>query len=231
MANDSKGSGGSAVEVAARRVRSLNERIVKSARRGGEASLAAYENLLTSIADAQEAAGERSAEWIHATAKAQADFTREVAEASPAAARRVGERISGAAEATARQARKVPGVAQTEGQVKGVVAEERDIPIADYDKQNAGDIVARLGELSQIDLAKVDSYERKHANRKGVLDKVASLRGDEPWPGYDELNADEVQKAVSGATDKRLARIRDYERKHKDRKQVLETLEKELKAG
>ncbi len=223
MANEPKSPGGSAIEVAARRVRSLNERIVKSARRGGDASLAAYENLLTSIADAQEAAGERSAEWIQATAKAQADFTREVAEASPAAARRVGERISGAAEATARQARKVPGVAQTEGQVKGVVAEERDIPIADYDN------AARLGGLSQIDLARVDAYERKHANRKGVLDKVASLRGDEPWPGYDELNADEAQAAVSKADDKRLARIRDYERKHKERKQVLEAIEREQK--
>jgi hypothetical protein len=228
MATESKSTGGSAVEAAARRARSLNDRIVRSAKRGGEASLAAYENLLKTMADAQEAAGERSAEWISAVSKAQADFVREVADASPSAARKLGERISDAAGATARQARKVPGVAQAEGQFKGVVAEEGDLPIADYDDQNAAAIVARLGELSQIDLAKVDAYERGHANRKGVLDRVSALRGDEPWSGYDELNVEEVQKALSSADDKRVARVRDYERKHKARKQVLEAAEKEL---
>ena len=64
---------------------------------------------------------------------------------------------------TARQARKVPGVAQAEGQVKGAVASEADLAIARYDTLTADEIIARLPELSQIDLAKVDSYERRHA--------------------------------------------------------------------
>ena len=153
-----------------------------------------------------------------------ADAAREGAEA----VRETAKRTSSRAKTTARQARKVPGVAQAEGQVKGAAADESDIPIADYDKQNAADIVARLSELSQIDLAKVDSYERKNANRKGVLEKVNSLRGDEPWPGYDELNADDVKQALAGLDDKRVAEIRDYERKHKGRKQVLEASEREL---
>ena len=151
------------------------------------------------------------------------------------AARAGGEKVRGTAKRAdasgrkaARQARKVPGVAQAEGQVKGAAADEADIPIADYDKQNAADIVARLGELSQVDLAKVDSYERKHANRKGVLEKVNSLRGEEPWPGYDELTAEEVRQALAGLDDKRVAEIREYERRHKGRKQVLEASEREL---
>lgn len=228
MATESKGTGGSPVEAAARRARSLNDRIVRSARRGGESSLAAYENLLRTMADAQEAAGERSADWISAVTKAQADFVREVAEASPTAARKLGTRIGEAAGVTARQARKVPGVAQAEGQVKGAVAEEADLPIADYDDQNAATIVGRLGELSQIDLARVDAYERRNANRKGVLDRVRALRGDEPWPGYDELNVDEVQQALSAADDERTQKVRDYERKHKGRQGVLDSTQREL---
>ena len=120
-------------------------------------------------------------------------------------------------------------MAQVEGEVKGAVADEGDLPIANYDDKNASrHRQARLGELSQIDLAKVDAYERKHAGRKGVLEKVNSLRGEEPWPGYDELNVGEVQEAISAADEKRVSQIRDYESKHKKRKQVLEAVEREL---
>ena len=69
------------------------------------------------------------------------------------------------AKRTTRQARKVPGVAQAEGQVKGAVASQSDLAITGYDKLTAEEIVSKLSELSQIDLAKVDSYERKHQNR------------------------------------------------------------------
>ncbi|MGI8846093.1 MAG: DUF892 family protein, partial [Thermoleophilaceae bacterium] len=69
------------------------------------------------------------------------------------------------AKRTARQARKVPGVAQAEGQVKGAVASEDDLAIAQYDKLTADEIMSKAKELSQIDLAKVDSYERKNQNR------------------------------------------------------------------
>ena len=49
-----------------------------------------------------------------------------------------------AAKRTARQARKVPGVAQAEGQVKGAVASESDLAIARYDSLTAEEIVGRL---------------------------------------------------------------------------------------
>ncbi len=152
----------------------------------------------------------------------------DAARAGGAAVRDTAKRASGRARRTARQARKVPGVAQAEGQVKGAVADEADIPIANYDDLNANEIVSRLGELSQIDLAKVDSYERKHANRKSVLDKVNSLRGEEPWPGYDELNVGEVERALTAADRERVAKIRDYERRHKGRQGVLEATDRQL---
>jgi ferritin-like metal-binding protein YciE len=132
------------------------------------------------------------------------------------------------AKRTARQARKVPGVAQAEGQIKGAVATEADLAIPRYDQLTADEIVGKLAALSQIDLAKVDAYERKNENRTTVLTRVSALRGDEPWPGYDELTADEVQAVLSEGDDDRAEQVRSYERSHKNRAGVLRAAEREL---
>ena len=70
---------------------------------------------------------------------------------------------------TARKARKVPGVARVEGELKGAVASEQDLAIARYDQLTAEEIAGKLSDLSQIELAKVDAYERKQQNRTTVL--------------------------------------------------------------
>jgi ferritin-like metal-binding protein YciE/Asp-tRNA(Asn)/Glu-tRNA(Gln) amidotransferase C subunit len=140
------------------------------------------------------------------------------------AARKTGAK----AKRSTRQARKVPGVAQAEGQIKGAVASQSDLAIAGYDKLTADEIVAKLSELSQIDLAKVDAYERKHQNRTTVLERVTTLRGDEPWPGYDELTVSELQTALGKADDDRIKAVRAYERTHKARAGVLKATEREL---
>jgi len=137
---------------------------------------------------------------------------------------------SGAAGAkrTARKARKVPGVAQAEGQVKGAVASADDLAIARYDKLTAEEIGDKLTELSQIDLAKVDSYERKNQDRTTVLSRITSLRGDEPWPGYDELSVAEIESVIGSADDDRIKEVRSYERTHKNRATVLKAAERDL---
>jgi ferritin-like metal-binding protein YciE len=141
------------------------------------------------------------------------------------AVREVGKK----AKKAARKARKVPGVAQAEGQVKGAVADESDLPIARYDALNADEITSRLPGLSQIDLAKVDSYERRHENRSTVLQRVSTLRGDEPWPGYDELTVSEVQSVLSEGDDEdRAAKVRAYERAHQNRAGILNAVEREI---
>ena len=86
----------------------------------------------------------------------------------------------------------MPGVARAEGQVKGAVASEADLRIARYDTLTAEEITGKLPGLSQIDLAKIEAYERKNQNRTTILNRVTSLRSDEPWAGYDELTAAEV---------------------------------------
>jgi ferritin-like metal-binding protein YciE len=136
--------------------------------------------------------------------------------------------VAKAAKRSARQARKVPGVAQAEGQVKGAVASESDLAIARYDSLTAEEITSRLADLSQIDLAKVDSYERRHQNRTTVLDRVSSLRGNEPWAGYDELTVSEIQAVLGEGGDERVKQVRAYERAHKNRAGVLNAAEREL---
>jgi hypothetical protein len=158
------------------------------------------------------------------TATGAADAVREAGEAVMTSARKT----SAATKRTARQARKVPGVAQIEGEVKGALASEDDLAIAGYDDLNGDEIVARLAQLSQIDLAKVDAYERKHDNRTTVLSRITTLRGDEPWPGYDELTAAEVAAVLSEGDDERAQQVRAYERAHKNRAGVLKAADREL---
>ena len=59
----------------------------------------------------------------------------------PGPADRSASRPSRAAE------REIPGVAAAEGALTGAVATAQDLPIADYDKQTAHDIAAKLKVL------------------------------------------------------------------------------------
>ena len=152
-----------------------------------------------------------------------ADAAREVAGEVKDTARQAQTR----AKRTARQARKVPGVAQVEGQIKGAVASEEDLAIARYDSLTAEEIVSKLPELSQIDLAKIDSYERKHDNRTTVLSRITALRRAEPWPGYDELTVAEIEAVLDEGDEQRAKDVAAYERAHKNRAGVLKAAERE----
>ncbi len=158
------------------------------------------------------------------TTTGAADTVRDAGAATQKAARAT----SGATKRTARRARKVPGVAQVEGQVKGALAGEQDLAIAGYDKLTAEQITDKLTGLSQIDLAKIDSYERRHQDRTTILSRVTSLRGSEPWPGYDELTTTEVQAVLSEGDEERVRAVRAYERAHKNRAGVLKATEREI---
>jgi ferritin-like metal-binding protein YciE len=136
-------------------------------------------------------------------------------------------KTSAATKRAARNARKVPGVARAEGRVKGAVAAEEDLVIARYDTLTADEVTARLTRVSQVDLAKIDAYERRNQNRTTVLTRISSLRGDEPWPGYDELTAGEVKAVLSEGDDERAERVRAYERAHKNRAGVLNASERQ----
>jgi ferritin-like metal-binding protein YciE len=143
-------------------------------------------------------------------------------------AKRTARQGAGQTKRTARQARKVPGVARAEGTVKGAVASESDLPIANYDSLSADEVQDKLAELSQIDLAKVNAYERKNQNRSTVTSRIDSLQSDEPWAGYDELSVDEIRAVLSEDDEQRVKDARTYERKHKARAGVIQATEREL---
>src|SRR4051794_6390934 len=144
------------------------------------------------------------------------------------ATRKTARKAGAATKRAARQARKVPGVAQAEGEIKGAVASASDLPIARYDSLNADEVTSRLSDLSQIDLAKVDAYERRNQNRSTVLGRISTLRSSEPWPGYDELSVSEIQSVLSEGDDDRAQQARAYERAHKNRAGVLQAAERQL---
>jgi ferritin-like metal-binding protein YciE len=101
-------------------------------------------------------------------------------------------------------------------------------PIARYDSLNADEIVKRLPDLTQSDLGKVEAYERRKENRTTVLERIASLRASQPWPGYDELGVDDIQKRLTDADEGRAKAVREYERGHKNRASVIEATERQL---
>jgi ferritin-like metal-binding protein YciE/uncharacterized protein (DUF433 family) len=135
--------------------------------------------------------------------------------------------LESAARQTARKARKVPGVARTEGRVKGAVAAAENLAIPHYDEATAQEIVERLPHLSQVEIAKIEAYERRTRARSTILSRISTLQADEPWPGYDELNVDEIRKALVAADRTRMREVASYERSHKGRVGVIEAATRE----
>jgi ferritin-like metal-binding protein YciE len=146
------------------------------------------------------------------------------------AVRKTAKTAKTTAKRTTRQARRrtPTTAARTAGRARGATASASDLPIARYDSLNADEIVAKLPELSQADLGKVEAYERRHDDRATVRQRIDALKGSEPWAGYDDQNVEEITRALSDADDARAKAVRDYERAHKGRAGVLSAAEREL---
>lgn len=117
----------------------------------------------------------------------------EAAEQARQAAGRAGERSQAAPAGTtngdaagaetapvAEQARAAGDVVKAQAAARPADASESDLSIADYDSLNAGVVVARLGNLSVDEIAKVDAYERSHKARISVLRVTESRLGRRP---------------------------------------------------
>ena len=178
---------------------------------------------LPKLTDAVVRADVKGEHSFDITETGAADAARATARQAVSTARKT----TASAKRQSRQARKVPGVARAEGAAKGAVASEGDLAIARYDSLNADEIVSKLASLSQVDLAKVGAYERKNENRTTITERISSLQGNEPWPGYDELTVSEVVAVLGEGDESRNKQVRTYERAHKNRAGVLEAAERE----
>jgi hypothetical protein len=98
--------------------------------------------------------------------------------------------------------------------------DEHELPISGYDRLKDKEITDQLSELSQVELATVETYERAHGGRRAVLEKLNYMRGSEPLPGYDALTTEQIATALAGADAATVKAVRDYERKFRRRRHV-----------
>ena len=175
--------------------------------------------LIPALTDAVAAADLRGEGTYKVAETGAADAARSTGRKAARTTRRTAK---SAARGTANRARTAPGAARAEGAAKGAVAGEQDLPIARYDALNADEIAGRLPGLSQVDLGKVEAYERKGQSRATILERIATLRASEPWGGYDAQNVAEIRSRLERAPEDQAKSVREYERAHKDRAGVLE---------
>ena len=99
--------------------------------------------------------------------------------------------------------------------------DESRVPISGYDQLSEKEVGDRLSQLSQVELAEVETYERAHGNRPAVLNRLRYMHGTEPLPGYDALTPEQIAEELAGADAETIRAVRDYERKFQRRHSVL----------
>lgn len=97
-----------------------------------------------------------------------------------------------------------------------------------YDSLTAAEVVEKLPGFSQHDLREVGIYEQAHQARQTVLERIESLRGVEPVPGYDQLTVPDVEAQLTAGDEALATSVRDYERSHKKRDGVLRAAQARL---
>lgn len=153
------------------------------------------------------------------TETAAADGTRKVARRPRKTARQRQAR----AKRPTREARKAPGGTQSERQRKRSGTSGERLPIQRYRSLSTEEIVSELSKLSKSDLGKIDSYERENRNRPAILSRIRVSRGEEPWPGYDELTVAEIEAVLNEGDYQRARDVLVYERAHRNRPGVIQS--------
>jgi len=209
---------------------------------------------LNAIVEQQRLAYEASQQWVSGVASAQSNIRQqlvesydsakgelvktageatkhageagvEVAESSRAAAASATPKQSTAVTKTSRRpAPTKPKSAPTNGGRPGPARWTSEA----YEALTAAEVIEKVSQLSQRELGEVETYEKAHQSRQTVLQKLASLRGQEPVAGYDELNVQEIHKQLSEGDSELAARVRDYERPRKNRDGVLNAADAQL---
>ena len=117
------------------------------------------------------------AETVRDAGKATRDKTRKPAASGRTARRGRGSRArqpDAQRKRAARRAAKKPAVA------RAGAARRDDLAIPGYDTLTAEQIIGRLASLSPRDRATIETHEREHKNRTTILNRIASLRPDQP---------------------------------------------------
>jgi hypothetical protein len=111
-----------------------------------------------------------------------------------------------------------------EGKMPTTATHDGTLPFEGYDKLEGSRLTAQLRQRSQVELTYIDDYERANQGRPAVLNKLRYLRHQEPIDGYDGLDTAQILAALSGADATKLAAVRRYELKLRDRHDVMSGL-------
>jgi len=103
------------------------------------------------------------------------------------------------------------------------------LPIENYDDLTVDEIAGQLGSLSVEQLEMVRGYEKLNKDRETLLYEIERAISF-PIEGYDELNVGEISERLDDLSEEDLKRVRDYERRNKDRDTLLEQLERKITA-
>ncbi|MEV5440728.1 hypothetical protein AB0K80_32700 [Streptomyces sp. NPDC052682] len=136
-------------------------------------------------------------------------------------------RVRGAAEGARREMPEPSPIAE---EVLGAVRREEDLPVPGFSQLSTEQIERRLPTLSQLDLTVIEGYERAHARRKKVLDAIQRLRSAEPWTGYDAMGPAEITAGLEDAPSGVARQVLEYERRHRQRPEVVSAAKARLTA-
>ena len=122
------------------------------------------------LRDEVENEAEEIGEGVKKTAKRATRTTQRTTRKAAGTARRTTVKAADKAEKTANQA-----ADKVEKATDGTTS-NGDLPIKNYDELNAGEINTRLSTLSPAELRRVETYEKNHAKRSTVLERIDSLK-------------------------------------------------------
>ncbi len=129
-----------------------------------------------------------------------------------------------------------------------VIEAGENLPIEDYDRLTAKQIVAVLDDLEDDELDLVADYEEQHRNRAEVLDAIDDLFEDQQTPAkrtarvieagenlpiedYDRLTAKQIVVVLDDLEDDELDLVADYEEQHRNRAEVLDAIDDLFEEG
>ncbi len=115
------------------------------------------------------------------------------------------------------------------GGIEAIPGGNGGFPIENYDELTVDEISGELGNLSTEELEVVLGYEKRNKNRETLLYDI-ERKMSFPIEGYDEMNVGEISGRLDGLSEEELKRVRDYERRNKNRDTLIEQLGRKIKA-
>jgi hypothetical protein len=113
------------------------------------------------------------------------------------------------------------GEAAGPGPAEAAPGDDQGLPIDSYEELDDHELIARLSDLSQLELTAIEAHESSHRSRPKVLNRLRWLRGSEPLPGYDALDSGEIIRGLADADAATVKAVRSYESHHRARRDVL----------